>query len=468
MTGMHNARDFGAAGVAVEEVTLTLTNFAYKWIKYPRGTTAVIRHRAPGTTLDSVGIQAAIDAAHAAGGGTVVVLAGDYAVGPMRLRSRVRLHLEPGARLWASPELADYAAQGNLLLTEEAENVALTGMGEIHGQSPHWVIPWMNEGPTGWGSLSGRRPGKLLLFRNCRHVRVEGVRIFDSPNWTLVFQNCAHVTVRGVFMRHFDSINADGIDVVDSRNVTISDCDLHVTDDGICLKNDATNPNPSGVRNVAVTNCVIRTWCNGVKIGTESSGVFEDITMSNIVVHNPDDDLKGAEGGIHIASCDGGQVRNVAFRNFVMRNVECPFYLVTTPRRRYQQAYRTPRPGRIERVTIAGVQADGTRYTPFVVGCPGEPIRDIAISDISIRKAAEFRPGPFPQPVPVCAQQYPTPFMFGSPDGGRRDCGDGLPAHGLYLRDLQGLRVRDFDIDCAEPDGRPCVAKESCSEVRLG
>jgi polygalacturonase len=290
--------------------------------------------------------------------------------------------------------VVDYAQQANLLLTEDAENVGLTGMGEIHGQSPHWVIPWMNESPTGWDSLNVRRPGKMFLFRNCRHVRVEGVRMFDSPNWTLVFQDCAHVAVRGVFMRHFDAINADGIDVVDSQHVTIADCDLHVTDDGICLKTDGSNPTPAGVRNVVVSNCVIRTWCNGVKIGTESNGTFEDIAFSNIVVHNPDDDLKGAEGGINVCCCDGGLVRNV-----------------------------------------------------------------------SIRKTAEFRPGPFPQPVPACAQQYPTPFMFGSPDGGRRDCGDGLPAHGLYLRDVACVRVRDFEVACAEPDGRPCVAKDSCSEL---
>lgn len=464
---MYNAREYGAEGVATETRSLTLTRFEYKWIKYPHGTEAVIRHPLPHKPLDSVGIQAAIDAAHGAGGGTVVVPAGDYAIGPLRLRSRVCLHLAPGARLWASPRLEDYARQANLLLTEDAENVAVIGMGEIHGQSPHWVIPWMNEGPTGWDSLNTRRPGKMLLFRNCRHVRVEGVRIFDSPRWTLVFKDCRHVAVRGVFMHHFDVINADGIDVVDSQHVTIADCDLHVTDDGICLKNDPTLANPPGVRNVAVTNCVIRTWCNGVKIGTESNGVFEDVTVGNIVVHNPDDDLKGAEGGINVCCCDGGHVRNVAFRNVVMRNVECPFYVVSTPRRRNQEAYRTPRAGLIERVTISGIQADGFRYTPFVVGCPGSPIRDVSLSDISIRKAAEFRPGPFPHPVPACGQQYPTPFMFGSPDGGRRDCGDGLPAHGLYLRDAVNVRVRDFEVSGAETDGRPRVEAEACVGVPL-
>ena len=468
MNSMYNARVFGATGTAVETETLKLTVPGYKWIQYPPDTTAVIRHAPLGMPLDSVGIQRAIDAAHDAGGGTVLVPPGDYLIGPIVLRSHVELHLASGARLWASPKLEDYAVQQNLLLAENAEDIALSGRGEIHGQSPNWVIPWLNEGPADWASLNSRRPGKMLMFLNCRHVAVDKVRIFDSPNWTLVFQGCRHVAVRGIFIHHFDAINADGIDVVDSQDVTISDCSLHVTDDGICLKNDASNPNPAGVRNVVVTNCIIRTWCNGVKIGTESNGLFEDIAFSNIVIHNPDDDLKGAEGGINICCCDGGQTRNVSFRGIVMRNVECPFYLVTTPRRRFQQAYRAPRSGMIERVAISDVQADGFRYTPFVVGAPGAPIRNITLTAICIRKTAEFRAGPFPQAVPACDQQYPTPLMFGSPDGGRRDCGDGLSAYGLYLRDAQQVSVRGFSVTCTQADGRVCVAHESCSEVNLG
>ena len=70
---MDNVRDYGAAGVAGETRELALTNFAMKSIRYEPGTTAVIRHPKAGAVLDSVGIQAAIDAAHAAGGGTVVV-----------------------------------------------------------------------------------------------------------------------------------------------------------------------------------------------------------------------------------------------------------------------------------------------------------------------------------------------------------------------------------------------------------
>lgn len=482
--------------------TLELTNLSYKWIHYAPGTMATIYHPRAAVDYDSIGIQRAIDAAHAAGGGTVLVPAGDYLIAPITLKSRVTLHLAPGARLWGSPYLGDYVNTGgmdedtlpfhdarrttqtnfrsrfafqpplpgdarNLFYAEEAEDIAITGRGEIHSQSPAWIIPWMNEGPVSWESLRERRPAGPLLFYKCHRVLIEGVQIHDSPSWTLVFSQCSHVRVHGITIRNFDVINADGIDLVDTSNVIISDCEIHCTDDGICLKTDITREEPPGVRNVTVTNCVIRTWCNGVKIGTESNGVFEDIAFSNIVIQFPEGDLKGGDGAVHIAICDGGMARNISFRGIVARNVECPVYLVNMPRKRYQHAFREPRPGRIERILVSGLQADGASWTSFIVGCPGHAIRDVTLSDISIRKTHEFQPGPFSHPVRPCANQYPTGFMFGSPDGGRRDCGDGLPAHGLYLRDVDRISVRNFRVECTEPDGRPLIAQENGTSVNL-
>ncbi len=461
---MIDASKHGAVGIAVPKEILELTNLQYKWIRYPKGTKYEVYHPAPGKEYDSIGIQKAIDSANSAGGGTVIVPAGDYLIAPLVMKSRVNLHLEPGARLFASPILKDYSENENLFSAEDAEDFSITGAGEIHGQSQNWVIPWMNEGPKDWGSLNSRRPGKLIVFRNCRRILVDGIRIYNSPNWTLVFDSCSNVRVRGITMRHFDVINADGIDIVDTENVKISDCDLHVTDDGICLKNDRAR-GTGVVRNVAVSNCVIRTWCNGIKIGTETTGLVEDVTFNNIVVHNPDDDLKGAEGGINLCSCDGGLVRNVNISNVITRNAESAFYLVSMCRTKFQEAFRKPQAGRMERISISNLMADGTKYTSFIVGHPDQPIRNVFISNVDIRKTSEFRKEPFPVPVPACAQQYPNPFMFGSQEGGRQDCGDGLPAYGLYLRDAENIVVRDFRVDSGGKDGRELISVESCKDI---
>ena len=468
---MHNIKDFGRYAGVVKTV-MSLQAPGFKWITYPAGTSAIVAHPADASApLDSVGIQAALDAARDAGGGTVIVPAGDYVVGTLRLWSDIELRLEAGARLWASPNLADYIKPGmHLIHAENATNAHITGHGEIHCQSPLWVIPWLHSGPTNWAEFQAARPGKMFVFDNCRDVSVEGIKIFDSPNWTLVFSNCRGIRVDGITMRHFDAMNADGIDLVDSQNAVIANCNLHVTDDAICMKSDissqARDPDAPGVANIAITNCVIRTLCNAIKIGTESTGRFENITVSNIAVHNSKDDIKGAEGGINIALCDGGLARGISFNNFVMNNVECPFYLVTTPRRRFRPTLPCPAPGKIDSINISNIIARNFHYTPFVMGCPNSPAENISVRDIALFKSAEFAVAPQTSEVHECAEQYPTPFMFGSPEGGKRGVGDGLPAHGLYMRDVANSSIANYKTElCDGADARPMFEFHRCHNI---
>lgn len=478
-----NVRDFGANACAQPSVVHELTNLRYKWLRYPPGLRTTIYHPTPHAEYDSIGIQRAIDAAHTAGGGTVVVPAGDYLIAPFELKSRVRLHLEPGAHLWGSPHLEDYPTSGDflsqlavyphmrkaaeacrlrmpLIHAFDAEDISITGHGLISGQSCQWIIPWMNAGPRDWNTI--RRPLNVFHFFNCRRLHLSDVFIKDAPTWSVVIRRCEDVTIHGIRIHTFEMINADGIDLVETTNAIISDCRIHTTDDGICLKSFTPG---FPVRNIVITNCLIRTQCNGVKIGTESVGDFEDITVSNIVVQNPDDDLKAADGGINICAVDGGRIRNVNISGLVTRNVHCPFYLVASNRARYQQHFREPRPGVMERIFISNVSSDGTRFTPFVVGTPSTPIRDIRLSNIHIRKTAEFCSAPSTSPVPACGEQYPNPFMFASPDGGVQEIGDGLPSHGLYLRHADSVGIRDYRVDTVEHDARPLFVQEKCTDI---
>lgn len=88
-------------------------------------------------------IQAAIDACHQQGGGTVVVAPGYYKIGALFIKSGVNLHLSKGTTLLASDNIQDYpefpsriagiemtwpSAVINIM---DAENAALTGEGFI-------------------------------------------------------------------------------------------------------------------------------------------------------------------------------------------------------------------------------------------------------------------------------------------------------------------------------------------------
>ena len=61
-----------------------------------------------GQTLDTVAIQKAIDACHAAGGGCVMISAGVFLTGSLQLKSRVILQVEEGATLRGSASIGDY------------------------------------------------------------------------------------------------------------------------------------------------------------------------------------------------------------------------------------------------------------------------------------------------------------------------------------------------------------------------
>ena len=475
MKNSFDVTDFGARGVAVPKERLTLRVLRHVDCLYPT-TEAVVYDRDPKATEDDTsGIQRAVDEAHRRGGGRVEVPAGDYLIRPIRLRSGVELNLCPGTRLWGSPRVEDYHApvadavasitsvghgakehllpEGmglrRLICAADAEDVALTGSGQISGQSPVWFIPWLNQERQ---PVPFARPKETILFKRCRNVKVEGIRIIDPPYWTLVFDECAGVGVRGVTVRVLDGPNADGIDVCSCRDVTISDCRLHVFDDAICLKNATLDQT---TRNVAVTNCLVRTVCNAIKIGTDSLGGFEDIVVSNLVIQNPDDDINHASGGINLNCVDGGWVRRVSIQNVVMRNVRCPIYVVLGLRTRHQARHRAPRAGQIEDISISNITAHGSKHPCFVVGQPGQPIRRLRLHNIQIRKTRGVCESMTAAPVPERPEAYPESWMFGS-----FESGDELPAFGRYLRHVTDITLHDFRTQTAAGEVRPQIVAE--------
>lgn len=102
-----------------------------------------------GQANDREAIQAAIDACTAAGGGIVDLAPGVYRTGTVVLKSHVTLHLQAGATLRGSREIADYlpqpgpgpvgdANQRHLLFARKAEDITICGAGTIDGQGSNF------------------------------------------------------------------------------------------------------------------------------------------------------------------------------------------------------------------------------------------------------------------------------------------------------------------------------------------
>ena len=95
-------------------------------------------------------LQMAIDAAHEAGGGRVVVPAGIWTSAPIQLKSYVNLHVESGAVLLFPKKkedypliMTDYEGQPRIRTVSpisafEAEDIAITGEGVIDGNGEAW------------------------------------------------------------------------------------------------------------------------------------------------------------------------------------------------------------------------------------------------------------------------------------------------------------------------------------------
>ncbi len=82
-------------------------------------------------------LQAAIDACGQAGGGMVYLPPGDYTTGTLHLRSHVRFHIEAGATVWSSKDVAAWDKRA-LFYAEDVENITLEGRGTVDGQAEYF------------------------------------------------------------------------------------------------------------------------------------------------------------------------------------------------------------------------------------------------------------------------------------------------------------------------------------------
>jgi len=367
-----------------------------------------------GETVNTDAIQKAVDACAAGGGGRVLVPAGVFVSGPVFLRSNVEFHLSSGAVLRGSRNFDDYplldvAARGyhiagwwyaSLLTGCHLENVSITGGGVLDGQGEVW---WRAKDA---GRLEHIRPMVVYLF-DCQRVRIDGVKMLNSPSWTLVPIFCRDVVVHGVTVRNpwKPYHNCDGIDLMSCENVRVANCYVDTGDDGICLKSvpdfgmvckpagGKIAPDYSLPRipceNVLIENCVVEHGHSGVGIWAEVIGGLRNIAVSNCI-------FDGTRTGIRIARYPvvGGYVRHVRIDNVVMRRVSYVFELSAAlapwfDRQAMQQPGMDQSP-EFRDIHFSNITATQAQIACEAHGLPKCPPRDISFSNIRIEADAGF------------------------------------------------------------------------------
>ena len=241
-------------------------------------------------------IQQAIDAAAAEGGGRVVVPAGEYPSGSIRLRSKVELHLEKGAVVKGGTRSEDYFSfpedvclvkpEGSarvFVYAWEESDFAITGEGVIDGQGPaffdHSTFKW-----GFWAKPPHERP-RMVQFVRCRDVRLEGVTFLDSPGWTMLIRLCSNVEAKNInVFANQKMINSDGIDFDGCSHVRVSGCRFKTGDDCIIMRamREAGSDEKIVTEDVVVEDCDLDSACQAVRMGCPSDDTIRNITFRNI------------------------------------------------------------------------------------------------------------------------------------------------------------------------------------------
>lgn len=276
-------------------------------------------------------IKKAIDACSKAGGGRVVVPAGVFLTGAIRLRSNVNLHISKGATLkfateakaflpvvhtrWEGMELMHLSP---LIYAYEETNIAITGEGTLDGQGKAFFWKWHGNPRYGGNpDVMSQRAARARLYefmdRNapvserifgdghwlrpqfiqpykCKNVLVEGVRIIDSPMWEVHPVMCENVTVRNIHVETHGP-NNDGCNPESCKDVLIDNCYFDTGDDCIAIKSGRNNDGRrlnTPTENVIIRNCTMKDGHGGITIGSEITGGVRNVFAIGNKLDSPD------------------------------------------------------------------------------------------------------------------------------------------------------------------------------------
>jgi polygalacturonase len=432
-----------------------------------------------GSAIDTPAINRAIDAAAAAGGGTVHFSAGNYLCYSIHLKSNVALHLDQGAVIVAADPLPEGQTGGyddpeprqqweayqdyghnhwhnSLIWGEDLHDVSIYGPGRIWGRG----LVRSND-PGSQNPALRRTSGvgnKAISLKNCRNVTLRDFQMLQAGWFGVLATGVDNMLIDGLTI----DTNRDGMDIDCCRNVRVSNCAVNSPwDDAIVPKSSFALGFARATENLEIVNCYVTgayqlgtmldgTWKNfdsnekvphtgRIKFGTESNGGFKNITVSNCV-------FDGCQG-LALETVDGALLEDVTISNITMRDiVSAPIFMRLGSRLRGPA--ESTKTGTLQRVVISNVVCSNaaSRFGCIISGVPGHEIQDIRLHDIYIQHRGG---GTREQAAGTPAeneQKYPEPSMFGE-----------MPSQGFYLRHVRNVSLRDIEIAAMSEDARPAL-----------
>jgi polygalacturonase len=364
---------------------------------------------AGGATACTTAFSNAIAACVRAGGGRVVVPAGKFLTGAVRLRSGVNLHLADGAEIIFSDKPEDYLPvvlvrvggvelynYSPLIYARDCTNIAVTGRGKLNGNAKAWWDWKSRETKAGFEMGAKGVPveqrvfGKpehairpsFLSFVSCTNILLADFTIGGGPNWTIHPVYCRNTTLRGVNVVT-DGPNNDGVDPDSCCDLLIENCTFDTGDDCVVLK---SGYNEDGWRvgrpteNVIMRNCSSKRGHGGLVVGSEMSGGVRNVFMENC-------EFAGTDRAIRIKSrADrGGVVENIFARNLTVRNMQREVAILNMDYGSDRNQAATQKPPVFRNMQFENIAGDGAPTAILIQGMADSPIENIRFMNMTLR-----------------------------------------------------------------------------------
>ena len=433
-----------------------------------------------GKTLNTRAIQSAIDAANKNGGGRVIIPEGIFLTGTIILKSNVELNLTENAMLLGSTNPDHYLKLNRwkaLIMADGQSNISITGEGKIDAQGTSLALNINSLFYAGkmdsinYDFVHSRpkepmRP-QIIEFVNCKNVLVKNVTLLNAACWVQTYEKCTLVILDSINVYSDSYWNNDGVDIVDCRQVRITNCNINSADDGICLKSQYAD---FRCDSIYVGNCSIRSSASAIKFGTVSHGGFRNVTIMHIKVYDT------YRSTIAIECVDGGVIENILVDDVIAVNTGNAIFLRLGDRNAKREA------GVIKNITLKNIKVEVPSGRPdssyimqgpaltflhnifpsSISGIPNHPIQNVILENIYITypgtgdSTLAYLPLSRIDSVPEKEKDYPEFSMFGE-----------LPAWGLYARHVDGLTMRNVYLGSAKQDYRYAVVFDDVKNLEM-
>jgi len=360
-----------------------------------------------GKTDCTEAFKKAITAANEAGGGRVVVPAGEFLSGAIHLKSNVNLHLldtavikfstDPNMYLpavytrWEGVECMNYSP---LIYACEQENIAITGKGTLDGQGSdeNWwqwkktqrvdrenlFIQGAQDVPVEQRQFGGKllRPNMIEPYK-CKNILIEGITIKNGPFWHIHPVLSENITVRDVKVVGLGP-NNDGCDPESCKDMLIKGCYFDTGDDCIAIKsgrnNDGRRVNVP-TENIVIQDCRMKEGHGGVVIGSEMTGGVRNIFVENCTMDSPNLDRAIR---IKTNAIRGGFVENVYVRNITIGQVgeavlKINFY--------YEEGDSGDFTPYVRNINLENVTSGKSKHALYIKGYERSPITDVSLKN---------------------------------------------------------------------------------------